>query len=427
MLWTRSSAEVAPTTLLVPGGAPVGGRFSVPGAKNAAMPSMIAAALAPGEVSVLGLPDIADVWRLVDVLRHLDVPVDVGAQGMTVGEPSYRRTTLPARISGRLRGSVYALALLAFADGERETGPIGGDTLTDAGGRRHALAPHARALAGLGLTLRGSRPGWTLAGQPRPGEFAVDDDGLSASALAALVASRLEGRSVIREASTEPELDDLLAVLTALGASARRDGRTVVVHGPLTGTRAPVVIGPDRMYAGTIAVAAATAGGWVGLEPAVAARMDGVLEALDAFGVSITRQPEGGVVVSGTPTAAARIRSGPFPMFPTDLLPPLTVLAAQAPGRSVLVEGVYRSRNDHVAGLRVLGARISAEGPHIVVDGPTRWRPARVAGSGVRETCALYLAARLAPGTSEITNAGALARGYGDLGRTLSLMSRKGA
>ncbi|MFI6501485.1 hypothetical protein [Nonomuraea typhae] len=390
---------------------PIRGCATVPGSGKAALPAMLAAALAPGVVELRGLPGLADVRRLAEVLRYLGVRLRDTNDGLLVGERLPGPRHLPGRLSSGPRGVVYALGLLAHdMDGRPRTiGP------------RLDLTPYAAALAGFGLMLRPAASGWALSGGPaRPGEVAAGE--FAVSALAAVLAATLEGRTTIRRAGPEPEVDDVLAVLNQLGAGAGRDGQDLVVEGPMTGAQGPIDVPSDRMYAGTLAIAAAAAGGWVELEREVAGRMTGCLEALRAFGVGLT-ETGSSVVVSGPPTRPARVRPGPYPEFPADLLPLLTLLAAQAPGRSVL-EGA--GRNPHVTGLRDMGARICVDRRCIIVRGPTRWRPARVTGAGARETCALYLAGRMACGTTVIANAGALARGYGDLEAMLKRLERSG-
>lgn len=404
------------------------GSAVVAGAKNSAMPALVAAALAPGRVAVRDVPRITDLATLAELLCRLGVDLRIDASIVRVGPRAAVEETVPADLATRFRGAVYGLALPAVVFGRARCGPIGGDRLSGASLRRTALAPHVRAFAGLGMTLGRSGDGWVVdGGPPVAGEFTLDDDGVSASALAVLLAACADGRSVIHEASLEVEVDDTLDAVRTLGAGAQRIGRTLIVTGPMSDAPAILSIPPDRIHAGTIAIAAAVTGGAVTLPGQVASRMDATFAALSHFGVDIVAEPCGGVRVAGPATRAARVATAMYPGFPTDLLPPLTVLAAQAPGRSMLDERVYDSRSGHVESLRALGATIGLTGGRLVVDGPTRWRAAAVRGDGIRETAAIVLAALVTPGWTRIEDAAALARGYDGLLDALATLGRGGA
>jgi UDP-N-acetylglucosamine 1-carboxyvinyltransferase len=406
------------TTLNVRGGiGRITMKVAVPGAKNSAMPIVAAAAIAPGTVDVVEVPDITDLHNLTAILRTLGIPVEAAPGRLAIGLPDRNRLDrkIPAELSSRLRGSIYTLGVLAALTGEGTIGAIGGDSLSD-DGRRADLLPHGRMFAGFGLELTRCGSGWMLTGgPPRPGEFAIQDNGITASAMAAMIAASLPGRSVIREASPEIEVDDTLEMLSRLGAGADRDGSALVVTGPLTGCEEPLTIPQDRIYAGTLAIAAAATGGSAQLDRRLSDRMTAVLASLSSFGVRVTAT-DSGTLIEGAPTRGARVGSGLYPAVSSDLLPLFAVLAAQAPGESMIEESVYHGRDGHVTGLTAMGADIErAGGNRLLVRGPTAWRSTEVDGAGIRETCALYLAALLAPGVSAIRNASALGRGYAGL------------
>lgn len=386
-------------------------KTDVPGAKNSALPILAAAAVAPGPVEVANVPRIADVAHLLAIFRGLGLRDHERSGALKLSGAGPAEPAISPELSSRLRGSVYALAVLAVRAGGGTIGPIGGDLLADSG-RRADLAPHVRMFDGLGMSLTRTPAGWRLDGRLRPGEFAIHDNGITASAMGAIIAATLPGRSVIRAASPEIEVDDVLGVLRELGAEADRDGSALVVAGPMTSPARPLMVPPDRLYAGTLAIAAAATGGAAELDRCLVDRMAGVLEAIAAFGVRVERTESDGVRVAGAPTRGAYVRADLYPAVPSDLLPLFTVLATQAPGKSVIEDAVYYARDGHVSGLLELGAFIERSANRLVVVGPTRWRPAEVAVAGIRETCALYLAALLAPGTSVIRDASAMDRGY---------------
>ena len=395
------------------------GEAKIPGAKNAAMPILAAAALSPGRTRIRGLPRIADIAGLVEILRRLGVNVSADGDEAVIGPRAAHSSEIPETLSRSLRGSVYALALPAVVFGRATSGPIGGDRLSGASQRRARLLPHTRAFAGFGMSLSRTRGGWSVTGgPPRAGVISLDDDGVSASALAAILGASIDGESVIRGVSHELEVDDTLAALRALGAEVHRDGDTVVVKGPLPADDVVLTIPPDRIHAGTLAIAAAVTGGRVEFAGDVVSRLAATLEALEAAGVSVSTASER-ICVCGRATRPVELATGMYPEFPTDLLPIFTVLAAQAPGRSILEERVYDTRTGHLVGLRAMGVRAAAAGSRIIVEGPTRWRPACVSGAGIRETAALVVASLAAPGETHIDKEAPLHRGYEDLLRDL--------
>lgn len=400
---------------------PLVGELRTQGAKNSALPALAAASLAPGPVVLDGVPELSDLEHLARILVALGANLAVDGRVVRTGGRACTSPHVPASLSRLVRGSIYALALPAVVLGRGDIGAVVGDRLTGASRRRTDLAPHARAFAGFGMTLERDHEGWRVdGGPPRAGEFRLDDDGVSASALAILIAAAAEGRSVIHETSLEIEVDDTLAIVSRLGARVERSGRTVVVDGPMSDQPAHVALPPDRIHAGTVAIAAAATGGCVELPADVSARMTATFEGLAAFGVRVEASGRGSIRVSGPATRSATAVTAMYPGLATDLLPPLTVLAAQTPGRSILEEGVYRSRAEHVEGLRALGARIEARGGRLLVHGPTDWRGGDVAGRGIRETAALVLAGLVAEGRTRIHDAQALTRGYEDLLGTLA-------
>lgn len=396
--------------------APLTGRFLPPGCKNTALPSLVLAALAPGPVAVERVPRISDVEAMLDILRCLGAQVTVCGSTAIVKGPAKPVPSVPAELSQRLRGSLYALALFAVRGEGGSIGPIGGDQLA---GR--SLAPHARALAGFGCDLVPARDGWQLRrGRARAGDIVVDDHRMSATNLAVLIAASIEGRSVIREAATEAEVDDLLAFVRSCGAYAVREApRTLVVEGPLTDGERRIALPSDQLAWGTFAIAASVTGGSLESSADLVERGRPILEALDRAGVDISLSDT--LRTSGFPTRGIHVQTGMYPrFFPTDLLPPLSALCCVAPGVSVLQEGQFEGRFDHVAGLRRLGAAVEVHGRVARIEGPCQLQGATVAGSGIRETAALIVAGLAARGTTTVRHAGSVHRGYEAFAATLA-------
>jgi len=234
---------------------------------------------------------------------------------------------------------------------------------------------------------------------------------------AILAASLAVGRTVIRPAAQEPEVDDLIGFLQKMGAAVERTAPdTVVVEGRRRLRGADHTVLPDRIEAGTFAIAAAVTGGRVRLEGARGDHLGAFLEVLQRVGVGIECE-EGAVVVDGAQrTAGYRacdLETAPYPGFPTDLQPPTCVLLTQAQGVSQVHETIFEDRLEWLAELARMGARVEVRDPHHAqIEGPTPLRGTEVEIGDLRAGASLILAALAAQGTSVIHGAHHVRRGY---------------
>ena len=399
-----------------------------PGSKNVAMPILVAAALTGGNATICRVPNLADIRILLSILELLGVAVHRRGEEVDFSGGNIRSEEVPASLSSELRGSIYTLALPAVRLGRGRIGAVGGDNLA---GR--SLEPHLRALRGFGLEATLSSDGLQVSGGfPRPSEFNLNERyaGVSATCLALLIAASLEGRSVIRSVSGEPEVDDLLDCLKAFGVLVYRDGRAIAVQGPFNGDHLSYSVPIDTTYCGTMAMAAAITEGTAYITNEAAARMGTIIPVLSSLGLT-TVTHDGYLRLSGTVKFPQRVETGEFPAFPSDLVPPLIALLTKVPGESRVVEHVYKSRFDHVPYLVKMGVKCTLDGNEVKIVGGTVLHGGQVRGTGIRETAALLLAALHAHGITEISNAGALARGYEDLpddlakaGASVAMLSR---
>jgi len=394
---------------------PLAGRITLPGAKNSAMPILVAASLAPSPVAVEGLPDIADLRRLKEILVSLGISIEATNSGVVVDGGRLQGDSIPDRQSRVFRGSIYGLIPLAVRFGHGRIGAVGGDRIA---GR--TLEPHQRAYRGFGLVLEAAGEGWVVTGgPPRPAEFELNENGITASSTALMLAAACAGRSVISGVSTEMEVLDLEAALRQLGCDVRRDGRTVAVEGPIRAPATPLKVPPDVIAFGTFAAATAiTAGATDLLNVGDPQRLAPVAAALEALGIRLKWQGDS-IHVAGRARRCGNIRTGMFPDFPADLQPIFTSLFCLAPGDSVVTEGVYAARFDHVAPLKRLGARIRRTRRRLDIAGVPYLAGAQVGVAGIRESASLLLAALAARGETRLREVGDMHRGYENLPRDL--------
>jgi UDP-N-acetylglucosamine 1-carboxyvinyltransferase len=235
---------------------------------------------------------------------------------------------------------------------------------------------------------------------------------------ALLAATLAEGRTIIRPAAREPEVDDLIAFLRTMGAEVERSAPdTIEVEGRrrLRGGEHSVI--PDRIEAGTFVLAAAVTGGQVRLEGAPCEHVEALLDVLGRVGVSVACGPDwidvDGSAVESAGFRACDIETAPYPGLATDLQPPACVLLARSAGTSHVHEAIFEDRLEWLAELRKMGVKVDiADDHHAVIHGPAALRGADVEIGDLRAGASLILAALAAEGTSTIHGAHHVRRGY---------------
>jgi UDP-N-acetylglucosamine 1-carboxyvinyltransferase len=240
---------------------------------------------------------------------------------------------------------------------------------------------------------------------------------------AMLAATLADGHTVIRPAAQEPEVDDLIAFLQKMGAEVERTyPDTIEVNGKRRLRGADHKVMPDRIEAGTFAIAAGVTGGHVTLEGADCDTMQALVEVLGNAGLALSCAP-GRMEVDARslgPGGAkpVDVETAPYPGLATDIQPPTTVLLTQATGDSRVHESIFEDRLEWTGELAKMGAKVSLKGPqNAVIHGPTRLHAASVEISDLRAGASLILAALAADGTSSIGGAHHVRRGYENIER----------
>jgi UDP-N-acetylglucosamine 1-carboxyvinyltransferase len=394
----------------VRGGGPLRGVVRVAGAKNSALKLVAAALLAPGATTIRNVPDIADMRVMGDVLEYLgvtvrrepgayalDVPVDVGDE-------------TPAHLVSMLRASIIVLGPLLARTGHARLAMPGGCNL----GNR-SIDMHLSGLAQMGADITyGEDFVEATASRLRGADIELPFASVGATENLLMAAVTAEGTTRIGNAAREPEIQDLAEYLIAMGARVEGVGTSeLVVHGVPELHPADHTVVPDRIEAGTFAVAAAVTGGELRLEEVVPAHLRLPLEKLRAIGVEV-EEGERHLVVGGGRLRAADVVTLPYPGFPTDLQPQFLILLSQARGTSMVTENVFDGRFSVIEELRRLRADISLEGHHALVRGPRALQGATVRATDLRAGAALVLAGLVAEGETVVTDPYHVDRGYQD-------------
>jgi UDP-N-acetylglucosamine 1-carboxyvinyltransferase len=403
------------------GGKRLTGTIPISGAKNAALPLMIASLLTRETLTLHNVPRLADVTLLGRILGNHGV--DVTIAGKRPGQRSsdgqtFRLTaaeivdtTAPYEMVARMRASFWVLAPLLARCGEAKVSLPGGCAI---GTRPVDL--HLAALKALGaqIDLAG---GYVIARAPKglTGNrvpLAKVSVGATHNSLMAAVLAR--GDTVIENAAREPEVADLAQCLVKMGAKIDGIGTsTLHVEGVPSLHGAEHTVLPDRIETGTYAMAAAITGGEVFLDGARADLLQEALQLLRATGVEIVESPSGiKVSRNGGGLSAVSVETQPFPGFPTDLQAQLMALMCMAKGTSQVRETIFENRFMHVQELARLGARIELKGDTALVTGVNDLRGAQVMATDLRASVSLIIAGLAAQGETLIGRVYHLDRGF---------------
>jgi UDP-N-acetylglucosamine 1-carboxyvinyltransferase len=397
---------------VVTGGSRLAGEVQIPGAKNSVLKLMAASLLATGMTTVAAVPDILDVPVMADVLTALGAVVirDVDAGLMTIDAPAKPDPSADADLVRRIRASVAILGPLVARRGEARVALPGGDAI----GSR-ALDMHVGGLRKLGAVVD-IEDGALVArcsGRLQGAAIWLDFPSVGATENLLMAGVLAKGTTVIDNAAREPEIADLCAMLTAMGA--RIDGvggSTLLIEGVEDLHPAAHRTVPDRIVAGTYAIAAVMTGGDVLIRDGRADHLGIVLEKLVAAGAQVDVGPDGFRIGAQSRPRSIDVATLPYPGFPTDLLPQVIALEAMSEGTSLITENVFDSRFVFCRELLRLGADLRTDGHHVVVRPAPRLVGASVVASDVRAGAGLVLAGLVAEGVTTVRDVHHIDRGY---------------
>ena len=411
------------------GGHRLSGEIAISGAKNAALPLMIASLLTREPLVLENVPRLADVNQLEMILENhgVDVAVHgrrasehVDGQRMTLEAAAIVDTTAPYELVSTMRASFWVIGpLLARAHEARVSLP-GGCAI---GTRPVDLFLIGLKELGADIDIDG---GDVVAKAPkgglRGGRVVFPKVTVGATHVLLMAATLARGETVIENAATEPEITDVAECLVKMGAKIDGIGtRTLTIQGvdELHGATHSVL--PDRIETGTYAMAAAMAGGDVLLRHARPEHIEAPLRALEQAGVHVTREQHGlRIARNGNGLVAVDIETDPFPGFATDLQAQFMALMTTAAGVSQIRETIFENRFMHVAELARFGADIKVDGQVATVTGVPALMGARVMATDLRASVSLVIAGLTARGETIVNRIYHLDRGFERLEDKLS-------
>jgi UDP-N-acetylglucosamine 1-carboxyvinyltransferase len=407
-----------PERFQVLGGRPLSGAIRPAGNKNAALPILAATLLADGPVELGNVPNIRDVEAMLALLGHLGAGVEwLGPNTVRVDSRGVQNRPLDPVLCARIRASILLAGPLLARFGKVQLPPPGGDVI----GRRR-IDTHVLALEQLGATVMvGER--YEIEARALIGcDIFLDEPSVTGTENALMAAVMARGRTMLRNAASEPHVQDLARALVAMGAQIDGIGtNTYVVEGGRPLHAASYEIGPDHIEIGSFIGLAAVTNSAITIEGVRGDELRSILMGFDRLGVHPRLE---GTRLHVDANQERRIRpdlgehipkleDGPWPAFPADLMSIALVTATQCEGLLLIFEKMFESRLFFVDKLIGMGARIVLCDPHrAVIAGPSPLRGAEVESPDIRAGMAILLAALAAEGESTINNIGQIDRGY---------------
>jgi UDP-N-acetylglucosamine 1-carboxyvinyltransferase len=403
------------------GGNALNGRIPISGAKNAALPLMIASLLTDDTLTLENVPHLADVEQLIRILGNHGVDYSVRGRREKENEGYARSisftarnivdTTAPYELVSKMRASFWVIGPLLARMGEAKVSLPGGCAI---GTRPVDLFLEGLEALGAQIDVEAGYAVATAKNRLKGNRYVFPKVSVGATHVLMMAASLARGETVLENAAREPEIVNLADCLNAMGAKISGAGTpTITIQGvdSLSGARHRVI--PDRIETGTYAMAVAMAGGDVLLEGARPDLLENALDVIRQTGAEITELNEGiRVTRNGAGIAPVDVTTEPFPGFPTDLQAQFMGLMTMAKGKSHITETIFENRFMHVQELARLGAHITLSGQTAIVDGVQKLKGAPVMATDLRASVSLVIAGLAAEGETIVNRVYHLDRGF---------------
>ncbi|KPJ59401.1 MAG: UDP-N-acetylglucosamine 1-carboxyvinyltransferase [Latescibacteria bacterium DG_63] len=408
--------------IVVQGGQKLRGKVEIGGSKNATLPIMAATILASGKSVLTNVPILRDVTTMKQMLEILGASVSLEGRTLSIDSEQCNSYEAPYELVRTMRASIYVLGpLLARFKKARVSLPGG-----CAWGPR-PVDLHIRAMRELGADVE-IEHGYIVASaeELKGKEIHFETSSVGATGNAMMAACLASGRTVLRNAACEPEVEALAAFLNKMGANISGAGTAVVeIEGVKQLRPAEDKMIPDRIEAGTYMVAAAITGGTVRIAECIPDHCSSLISKLAESGVEVMENGSELVVSASERPGAVAVTTAPHPGFPTDMQAQMMALMCVAEGTSVFVENIYRDRFTHVPELKRMNADITLEGNVATIKGVLKLGSAKVMATDLRASAALILAGLVADGRTEVSRFYHIDRGYEAIEKKLSGLGAK--
>ena len=404
----------------IEGGHQLEGEVTISGAKNATVALIPAAVLANGPVTIVGIPQIADVNNLCEILNILNIEVTKVADDHLIIDPTnMKNTDLVQDAVTKLRASYYFMGALLGKYGHVRMKMPGGCYL---GPRPIDL--HIKGFEALGAEVKFEKGCYDITAKELIGtKIFLDIASVGATINIMMAAVYAKGRTTIENAAKEPEIIDVATLLNKMGAKVRGAGTNVITIDGVDNLMGCIhEIIPDRIEAGTFIVIAAACAKKMRINNVIPQHLESLLSKLDEMGVNMHVGIDYVEVEESKDLKGTDVTTKPYPGFATDLQQPLTVLMTQAKGESKVEDTIYPERFKHCYELTKMGANIEVRNGEADIEGPTPLGGTEVVATDLRCGAAMVVAGLIADGVTTISDIYHIDRGYSELDKKLTAL-----
>ncbi|MEW6291489.1 MAG: UDP-N-acetylglucosamine 1-carboxyvinyltransferase [Thermodesulfobacteriota bacterium] len=410
--------------IVIEGGRSLQGEIKISGAKNGALPIIAATLLCPGTHIIYNVPELRDIKTILQLLGTLGATWErVDTNTLAINSDHVTEFEASYELVKTMRASVLVLGPLLARLGRARVSLPGGCAI---GARPIDFHMQGFQKLGAQLELEQGYVDAKVCGRLRGNTVYFDIPSVTGTENILMAAVLAEGTTVIKNSAKEPEIGNLIDMLTGMGASIEgRNTDRLIVHGVNSLRPAEIAIIPDRIETGTFLIAVGAAGGDVTLTNCNPAHLPSLSEKLRNSGIYLEEGEKSIRVIRSGPLKNVDIKTMPYPGFPTDLQAQIMALMTLTEGLSVIHENIFENRFMHVAELRRMGADIMVEGGKAIVKGQGKLAGAQVMATDLRASASLVIAGLAAQGLTEISRVYHLDRGYDDLVGKLSAVGAK--
>ena len=395
------------------GGNPLVGEVEIGGAKNAALAILAASIMTDETVVIENVPDVRDTNVMMQAMESIGAIIErIDRHTVKISGKAIRDLAIEDDYIKKIRASYYLLGALLGKHNKAQVALPGGCNI----GLR-PIDQHIKGFRALGADVR-IEHGLIIAEAEqrlRGGHIYMDVVTVGATIDVMLAASMADGLTIIENAAKEPHVVDVANFLNSMGASVKGAGTDVIrIKGvnKLHGTEYTII--PDQIEAGTFMFAAAVTKGDVTVKNVIPKHLESISAKLIEIGCEVEESDDAVRVVASKPLTHTHVKTLPYPGFPTDMQPQITVALGLSRGTSIVTESIFENRFKYVDELTRMGASIKVEGNTAIIDGVSKYTGAGISAPDLRAGAALVMAGLAAEGDTVIDDIKFIERGYED-------------
>lgn len=396
----------------IKGGKPLNGIVDICGAKNAALALIPAAIMTSEPVIISNLPDVSDINLMLEAISQIGAQVErIDRHKVKITGATVNSCSLNYEYIGKIRASYYLLGALLGRFHKAEVAMPGGCVI----GAR-PVDQHIKGFKALGAAVD-LDDGQIKASADRliGNHIYFDMVSVGATINVMLAAVLAEGLTIIENSAKEPHVVDLANMLNSMGANIRGAGTDVIrIKGVPALHKTDYTVVPDQIEAGTFLLAGVATGGDVTVNNVIPRHLESITAKLEDIGCHIEEYDEAVRVVVDKPLSATHVKTLPYPGFPTDMQPQMTVALALAEGTSTVLESIFENRFKYTSELIRMGARIKVQSNTAIITGVKKLKGAGIYAPDLRAGAALTIAGLAAEGVTQVDGIVFIQRGYED-------------